>query len=203
MRKVDSMNKMENSELISALADGQLHGEEFARGVQAATADAAALRTWQAYHLVGDVLRSRELAATASPDQFLERLRARLLAEQAPRPPAAVAAATATAQPGRPAANDASLRWKLVAGFATVAAMAAIGWTVAGSGLSGNVQPQLASAPGAAAGAALVAGNEQGAMIRDPKLDQFLAAHRQFGSANALQAPAGFLRNATFEGPAR
>lgn len=201
MRKVDSMNKMDNSELISALADGQLRGEEFARGVQAATADAAALRTWQAYHLVGDVLRSRELAATASPDQFLERLRARLHAEQAPRPQAPVA--TVTAQPGRPAANDASLRWKLVAGFATVAAMAAIGWTVVGSGLPGSGQPQLASAPGPTSGAALVAGNEQGAMIRDPKLDQFLAAHRQFGSANALQAPAGFLRNATFEGPAR
>jgi sigma-E factor negative regulatory protein RseA len=30
-----------------------------------------------------------------------------------------------------------------------------------------------------------------------------MAAHRQFGGASALQMPAGFLRNATFEGPAR
>jgi sigma-E factor negative regulatory protein RseA len=30
-----------------------------------------------------------------------------------------------------------------------------------------------------------------------------MAAHRQFGSANALQTPAGFLRNATFEGSGR
>jgi sigma-E factor negative regulatory protein RseA len=40
-------------------------------------------------------------------------------------------------------------------------------------------------------------------MIRDARLDQLLAAHRQFGSATALQTSGGFLRNATFEGPAR
>jgi sigma-E factor negative regulatory protein RseA len=40
-------------------------------------------------------------------------------------------------------------------------------------------------------------------MIRDPRLDELLAAHRQLGGASALQAPAGFLRNATFEAPAR
>ena len=40
-------------------------------------------------------------------------------------------------------------------------------------------------------------------MIRDPRLDQLLAAHRQLGGGTALQAPSGFLRNATFEGPAR
>ncbi len=38
-------------------------------------------------------------------------------------------------------------------------------------------------------------------MIRDPRLDELLAAHRQLGnSTSALQMPAGFLRNATFAG---
>jgi sigma-E factor negative regulatory protein RseA len=192
------MNKIEDQELISALADGQLHGEAFARGIEAATADDAALRTWQAYHLVGDVLRSRELAAGSAPEQFLTRLRPRLQAELLPRP--AVLPPVAAKPGAQPAANDASLRWKLVAGFATVAAMAAIGWTVAASGLGTSAaQPQLAAAPATPQ----AVGSGQGAMIRDPRLDQFLAAHRQFGGANALQAPAGFLRNATFEGPAR
>ncbi|OYU41868.1 MAG: anti-anti-sigma factor, partial [Burkholderiales bacterium PBB4] len=40
-------------------------------------------------------------------------------------------------------------------------------------------------------------------MIRDPHLAALLAAHKQFGGTSALQMPAGFLRNATFEGPAR
>jgi sigma-E factor negative regulatory protein RseA len=45
-----------------------------------------------------------------------------------------------------------------------------------------------------------VAGNEgQQVMIRDPRLDELLAAHKQFGSTAALQMPAGFLRNANFE----
>jgi sigma-E factor negative regulatory protein RseA len=35
-------------------------------------------------------------------------------------------------------------------------------------------------------------------MIRDPRLDELLAAHKQFSGASALQQPAGFLRNATF-----
>jgi sigma-E factor negative regulatory protein RseA len=40
-------------------------------------------------------------------------------------------------------------------------------------------------------------------MMRDPGLDKLLAAHRQFGGATALGTSSGFLRNATFEGPAR
>ena len=40
-------------------------------------------------------------------------------------------------------------------------------------------------------------------MIRDPHLDALMAAHKQFGGTSALQMPAGFLRNATFEGPSR
>ena len=40
-------------------------------------------------------------------------------------------------------------------------------------------------------------------MIRDPQIDAFLAAHRQFGGTSALQTPTGFLRNATFEEGAR
>jgi sigma-E factor negative regulatory protein RseA len=39
--------------------------------------------------------------------------------------------------------------------------------------------------------------------VRDPRLDKLLAAHRQMGGATALGTTSGFLRNATFEGPAR
>jgi sigma-E factor negative regulatory protein RseA len=36
-------------------------------------------------------------------------------------------------------------------------------------------------------------------MIRNPKLDELLAAHQQLGGAGALQMPASFVRQATFE----
>ena len=71
------MEKMQTHELISALADGQLRGEAFARGVEAAALDPAALEAWHTYHLIGDVLRSGELAAGTMPIAFLSRLQSR------------------------------------------------------------------------------------------------------------------------------
>ena len=38
-----------------------------------------------------------------------------------------------------------------------------------------------------------------GRVIRDARLDQYLAAHKQFGGSSALGVPSGFLRSATFE----
>lgn len=192
------MDKMdENQELISALADGQLRGEALARGVQLA-ASPEGRQAWHAYHVVGEVLRSGRPCAGSAPDAFLERLQQRLRAEAlpaaAPQPELAVLATD------RPAAND--WLWKLVAGVASVAAVSAVGWNMYGSLGSGSAAPQLAAAP---AQVVPVAATDPRAttMIRDPRLDQLLAAHRQLGGATALQQSSGFLRNATFEGPAR
>jgi sigma-E factor negative regulatory protein RseA len=181
-------------ELVSALADGQLSGEAFARGVEIAVTDAAAREAWHAYHLIGDVLRSGELARCAPPDRFLGRLQERLRAEQVAvdMPPAQVHTQIQT----RDAANDSAFRWKMVAAAASVAAVSAIAWTVIATPAAA---PQLASA--SAAGPVL-ASTQRGVMIRDPRLDEFLAAHRQLGGA-ALVAPAGYLRNAAFDGAGR
>lgn len=203
------MDKMQTQELISAMADGQLQGEAFARGVEAAAADPVALEAWHTYHLIGDVLRSGEFGAGTVPAAFLSRLQARLQQEQRLGAPpdtgarsSAAAAMPASAMPAsvqRVAANDDSFRWKVVAGFASLAAMAAIGWTVTG-GFAGTPQDaQLAAGQRGTVGA----GGAPGVMIRDPRLDELLAAHRQLGGASALQTPAGFLRNAMFEGTAR
>ncbi|HWP12957.1 MAG TPA: sigma-E factor negative regulatory protein [Ramlibacter sp.] len=198
------MDNMQKHELISAMADGQLRGEAFARGVEVAAGDPVALEAWHTYHLIGDVLRSGEFTAGTVPAVFLSRLQVRLRQEQRlVDPPRAVAGGPQTVVPPssaqRAAANDSSFRWKLVAGFASLAALAAVGWTAWGAISGVTDQAQLAAVQrGTESG-----GNERGVMIRDPRLDELLAAHRQLGSASALQAPAGFLRNATFEGPAR
>ena len=196
------MDKMDNNELISALADGQLQGEAFARAVQTACSDRSMLETWHAYHLIGDVLRSGEAGHAVKAQPFLAKLSARLADEPCPQPDAAVVAV----QPrwsSAIAANDANMRWKLLAGVASVAAVAAVGWSVVSTGGgSTSAQPQLAAAPQQQA-APVLASSEAGVMIRDPRLDELLAAHRQFGGASALQMPAGFVRNATLEGPAR
>jgi len=193
------MDKMQTQELISALADGQLTGEAFARGVEAVTADPLARETWHTYHLIGDVLRSGEHAVGTLPGDFLGRLQVRLQQEQVPVPSVSGAAGGASHRVPDAAANDTSFRWKLVAGFASLAAMAAIGWTALGGSLARQEAAQLAVAP---AGTVLEE-TQRGVMIRDARLDEFLAAHRQLGGASALQMPAGFLRSATFEGPIR
>jgi sigma-E factor negative regulatory protein RseA len=187
---------MDDQELISALADGQLQGEDFARGVQAACADAATRQAWCAYHVVGEVLRTGRAAHATPPEAFLARLQQRLR-DESPVAAALPVAAVARRAP-QPAAND--WLWKLAAGVASVAAATAVGWNVWGSssGLA-TAQPQLASAPAASAPVLAEAANKS-AMIRDPRLDQLLAAHRQLGGATVLQSTSGFLRNATFDG---
>jgi sigma-E factor negative regulatory protein RseA len=193
------MDKMDNQELISALADGQLRGDALARGVQAAAADARSREAWCAYHLVGEVLRTgRAPVGAAAPEAFLAQLRGRLQAEPAPRAAIKVLPEIVVRGSERPAAND--WRWKLAAGVASVAAVAAIGWNVVGTAVPSSVQPQFAAVPAAGVTAAAV---QPASMIRDAQLDRLLAAHRQHGGATALQTSSGFLRNATFEGPAR
>ncbi|MDO4723266.1 MAG: RseA family anti-sigma factor [Comamonadaceae bacterium] len=231
-------------EWLSALADGELQAQQCSQLMQHIDAqcrahDCAALPepllAWQHYQLIGQCLRRPAEPAWAASDSalFLQRLRLRL-AEQTPE-----ALTHATAQqasqapaPGQPsvqplppavgaappeAANAAVLRWKVAAGLASVAAVAAMGWhgfsLLSGSGQGAQ---QLASAPAqrqeaapaaalstAAAsasastiGAAPPAG--QGVLIRDPQLDELL--NRHYANTQALQQPAPFLRNASLAG---
>ena len=195
------MDKMQTQELISALADGQLQGEAFDRGVELAAGDGGAREIWHTYHLIGDVLRSGEHVNGSVPAAFLGRLQLRLRQE----PPLCgggqgTGRADAVFLPvPQTAANDPSFRWKVAAGVSTVAAVAALGWAAVGGIVAKPELAQLAVAPPAA----VVTASERGLMIRDAHLDEFLAAHRQLGGASALQMPAGFLRNVTFEGPVR
>ena len=204
-------NKMQMQEMISALADGQLRGDALEGVIQTVATDAQARTAWHTYHLIGDVLRSGHLATGTAPAAFLAGFQVRLEREQANGPLEAAVAGVPAQFPMQAqlpqlvrasgeAANDGSFRWKLLAGFASVAAVAAIGWTAVGDAMRAQ-QPQMASV---APGVAVAAAERPQVMIRDPRLDAMLAAHRQLGgSASALQSPAGFLRNATFEGPAR
>ena len=199
-------------EQLSALADGELAGEELVQALQyAAQADGES--TWQLYHLVGDVLRSPDLAKPAAPD-FLARLRVELAKETpAARPDFRTQMNEVVAAPMADSANASVFRWKMVAGVASLAAVAAIGWTslgaLQGSGgaTGGAAQLALSAEPSSSStGSPVVAvadADGQQVMIRDPRLDELLAAHKQFGSTSALQMPAGFLRNATFEAPSR
>lgn len=203
-----------NRELVSALADGQLRGEEFARTVEWLNEAGDAQVAWDTYHLVGEVLRSGETVASAVDTAFMQRLKLSLQQEKSFRPSmdainsvascAVSAGATGLNDSKVESANNASFRWKLLAGVASLAAVSVIGWQawVGGGDLQGAALMAQTDSPDVAVQQVAVNGEPQ-VMIRDRQLDALLAAHRQFGGTSALQKPAGFLRNATFEGADR
>ncbi|MDO5692190.1 MAG: sigma-E factor negative regulatory protein [Pseudomonadota bacterium] len=203
-------------EAVSALMDGRLQGGDASAALRMMASEEAC-ECWRLYHLVGDVLRSTDLAACGHDSAFVSRLSARLRQEAQP---VAVPAPSPiqVRDVAQPAANDGVFRWKMVAGLASFAAVAAIGWGAMGSiGPQPGHGAQLAQAGSAAptrivtlaapvpvtmASGALEA--DAGAvMLRDARLDELLAAHRQTSGATALGNAAGFLRNATFESPGR
>jgi sigma-E factor negative regulatory protein RseA len=205
-------------ERVSALADGHLRGEEFVQVVGRIGVDDELRATWQTYHLVGDVLRSGVHATCSDTSEFLSRLQRRLDAEPAVPELVPVHESEAVYRRRVEAANEPVFRWKLVAGAASLAAVAAIGWNLLG--VTGPQAPgaQLAQhqAPAAVVAAAnvpqqaaqtltptrvMVGNGAPQVMLRDPRLDQLLEAHQQAGGAS--QMPSGFLRNATFERPSR
>lgn len=205
-----------NRELLSALADGQLHGEEFARTVEWAGDAEEGRRTWHAYHVVRDVLRSGEAMESSRDAAFMQRLKLGLQQEASHVPRANAhdsivddeisSEVRNLKRSNIEGANEAVFRWKLLAGLASLAAVSVIGWQAVGGWGDQREASQLAQvqieSPDVALQQAVVGGEPQ-VMIRDPQLDALLTAHRQFGGTSALQMPAGFLRNATFEGAAR
>ena len=189
---------MQERERISALVDGQLAGLEFSSTVEAMQGRADLTEAWQLYHLTGELLRASQPVASVDASAFVSRLRGRLQAqEQDPVRILPVRQDAPFAQPGE-AANDGQFRWKLVAGLASLAAVLAVTWGLLEH--AGQTGAQMAQA-GAAKPEAATAADPQvpGVMIRDARLDELLAAHKEFGSSSALQTPAGFLRNATLE----
>jgi len=183
-------------ELVSALVDGELHGAEFTRALAVLASSPQAQAHWHSYHLVGDVLRAGAGTAVGAHDAaFMARLRLRLQQERIPAQPAAALSRVVV----RPSANDSVWRWKLVAGLSSLAVVAVLGWQLTVP--SQQAARMAVTEPASASVAQAVA--EAPVMIRDPRLDQLIAAHQQVGGTSALQMPAGFLRNATFERPAR
>jgi sigma-E factor negative regulatory protein RseA len=207
-------------ERISALMDGALRAQECPGVVRQVLADPEGARVWHAYHLVGDALRSPELVPAGDDHAFWERL-SQKLAQATDKPHWVVAAATEAmvvddatsisseraipiARPrARVAANASLWRWKLLAG---AACSALVGVVVLGlwpqTSATNGIQLASQAAPEAEQALAAVEGSE-GVMLRDPHLDQLIAAHQQVSGHSALQAPSGFLRNATYEGAER
>jgi len=200
---------------LSALVDGEADGADWAHALAAQT-HRDCLADWHSYHVIGDVLRTSAPGLSArAPQDFLAGLHARLQAEVLPTQPLpavpvlpalSAAPAVPVAHVRAPAANDALFRWKLVAGVASLAAVMAVSWTVLGAALGTThgaaAQLAVSDKPPSSMEVVLVK-TPQGPVLRDPQLEALMAEHRQYGGMSALQMPAGFLRNATYDAAGR
>ena len=143
------------------------------------------------YLAIGKALRGgtdAEVASAAQLDEFWQRVQSGI--ERAP----VNSPSEPAFEPQVVAANDGQFKWRAVASVA-VGALALSAWLAIGPGQSDSESPALASytptfVPVMSANVSVV---------RDPELDAFLAAHRQRGSASALQGPVGFVRNVAWQ----
>lgn len=201
---------------LSALADGEVHeASEVERACSGWREDAEQRRTWHSYQLIGDVMRSEELARPAARDAlFLAGLRERLAAE-----PVVLAPEPLPAAPPRrrqvwmlPAAAVAG--FVLVAGVLVVARVAQPGAeagpgfaaapagmvpVLTGVGVDGvngrgglNGTSRMVVAPAA----------EGDALLRDERLDEYLRAHQFARGGAALAAPSAAVRRVELIVPA-
>lgn len=174
---------------LSALMDAELESDAVLRVCRGWSQDAETRATWHAYHLIGDVLRSEDLATPPACDEaFMQTLRARLVLEPVPLAPAPL-------MPSLPvpaaqiAATGRSSRWwmapaAVAAGFVAVAGLLVVTRTFSPDASGGAVLAQRS--PGAGAdGVVLTAG----ALVRSPGLDRYLEAHRSL--ANGAVAAGG------------
>lgn len=191
------------AELLSALADDQLGADPATldRLLVAWADDPALAQAWRDHHWLGEALRSGAQGLPPASIGFA----AAVMQQVALEPPALPVAVPASRTP--PAANDALFRWKLVAGVASVSAAVAVLWqlTAAVPGLAPAAGPLAQGAMPLPAEPPRVTAvvTERGVLLRDPELDALLAAHRRQGGVSALQMPAGFLRDATYEAATR
>ncbi len=158
---------------------------------------------WSDYHLIGDALRSDDLAASpAASSAFMNAFSARFEAEAHVFAPAAIPALSAER------ARSGMFRRRVVPAFAVAAAAATLTWIVvpqlqgvdnhsgvqvASVSSSDHVQRvAMASVPAATLRSPVVEAN----IIRDASLDQYLEAHQQFSQQPVMPGSTPLIRTA-------
>lgn len=170
---------------LSSLMDGQAGPAELPAALAAWQDGADARQAWHTYHLIGDVLRSDELATAPTSDEaFLQALRAKLAFEPVPLAPAPLLTKT---KPQASALAPAPLRrgWRgwmaapvaVAAGFVAVASVLVVTRVAPRDPAAGAQLAQAGPASTATRAAAV-----RGDVVRDQRLDRYLEAHRSLAN---------------------
>lgn len=207
-RRTDASGHAPQGELLSSLIDGECHVDVADGACERWRSDPQLRDDWHTYHLIGDVLRSDELAShPAGQADFMKGLRQRLASEPVPMAPAPLVTA--------PTARADVRRWRLpvaaVAGFVVVGAAVVVmrpdpsgrGWdqAVVATQPAGNTGlRQVSSVQPPASAQSLVI---DGQLIRDARLDAYFEAHRGAVGPLPTAIPGGALRSVEILVPQR
>lgn len=184
-------------EEFSCLLDGELDAARGRSCLDALCGDEAAQSDWALWHVVGDALRSSEVAALHAP-RFGRRLAEALAAEPAivaPRPQLLRGRAVRrVVLPGAAAAAAAIVL--------AVVAVPMIQGTVAPDTVAGKTEIARVSAP------AVAQPESRGSLPvvvvdRSPQLDAYLQAHREMSGGMGLPRTTHYLRHASAASPDR
>ena len=217
MSQPDS-DRSSSRRILSALADGDATDSEAARAFQAWRDDPDARASWHAYQLIGDVLRSDDLAAEPAADAaFLVALRARLATEPVVLAPQPRVQEQAVAQPvAANAAARSRARWQgpmaMAAGFLAVIGVLNVAGpfrhggnaSLASNGTPAS-SPVLASATSVNNSGLVLTAAQTPAQTKAAadQLAPYLAAHRQSAMSGPFQMPGSDLRNVSLVQPAK
>ncbi|MBP6765452.1 MAG: sigma-E factor negative regulatory protein [Rubrivivax sp.] len=174
---------------LSALADGQ--ADVAPQACKAWRDDARARQTWHAYHLIGDVLRSEDLAHRPARDAaFLASLREKLADE-----PVVLAPAPAT----KPRRHAWLVPTAVAAGFVVVAGVLVVSRMSLPTDATGGAMAEASSSGltrvgNGAVGSATGGRVGEGPVIRNPRLDEYLRAHQSARGGVPVAVPGGELR---------
>lgn len=187
-------------ERLSAFVDGEFGEEHLNLNKFLSELDGEDRAGWSSYHLIGDALRSDDLAVSPAVSRaFLSGFAARFENEPHVLAPEAMPIARRLL----------ALRRRVVPAFAVAAAAATLTWIVV---------PQLQGVPGGPGAAQVASVQSQGALqrvtmasapaaavqtvaqdaniIRDASLDQYLEAHQQFAQQPAMPGSMPLIRAA-------
>lgn len=188
--------------LLSRLMDGDADPDLATRVCAAWRDDPSLRREWHGYHLIGDVLRSDDLAGKPGRDAaFLAALRGRLAAEPpivAPAPvatPVATAAAVSRGRHGWLAPAAIAAGFMAVAGVLVVSRMSAPEATGPVLASSGELPQGLQRAGVGASAGRPATGTFDAQLIRDAQIDAYLRAHREARGSSAMAVPGGVMRS--------
>lgn len=199
---------------LSAMVDGEASETDLRQALRAWRQDEGSRADWHGYVLIGDTLRSDDLTPAAGHDaRFLRCLRDRLAQEPvvlAPSPttvaqdePARLVAngvQRVALVPQVPLASVGRLRrvllshrtWTTTAAVTAGCVMAVGAVVVWRSPAGGNAPAGVDVALVQPAATSAAVGDAVGMPVqRNPRLDRYLMAHRQFAQGPALAAPGG------------